>query len=80
MGVISTRTPEGEPVDCPICDDQAVVELSTFPTSDAPCPRCGSLLWVPAAPSRPNIEAFRAIEQIMADLEAVHRRRAAKVR
>ncbi len=42
--VISSRTPEGEPAECPICGVCVRMEPSiTF--SDAPCPSCGSLLW-----------------------------------
>ncbi|MGC3970830.1 MAG: acyl carrier protein [Pirellulales bacterium] len=41
---ISSRTPEGEPYRCPICDDVSNVEPS-FPGGDACCPRCGHLLW-----------------------------------
>ena len=41
---ISSRTPEGEPQRCPICDELANVDPS-YPGGDACCPRCGSLLW-----------------------------------
>lgn len=41
---ISSRTPEGVPNHCPICDTSICVEPS-HPPGDAPCPNCGTLLW-----------------------------------
>jgi acyl carrier protein len=41
---ISSRTPEGVPGQCPICEKLICVEPS-LTTGDAPCPRCGTLLW-----------------------------------
>lgn len=41
---ISSRTPEGEPSRCILCDHQTNLEYSS-PTDDAPCPSCGHLLW-----------------------------------
>jgi hypothetical protein len=41
---ISSRTPEGEPAVCPVCEAVVRVEPSLF-FSDAPCPSCGCLLW-----------------------------------
>lgn len=40
---ISSRTPEGEPFRCPVCDEVANVETS--PGGDACCPSCNHLLW-----------------------------------
>src|SRR5262245_39337912 len=41
---ISSRTPEGQPNCCPVCN--AVVCLNPSPLfGDAPCPNCGTLLW-----------------------------------
>jgi hypothetical protein len=45
---ISSRTPEGDPNCCPICGKDVRIEPSAAPTSDAPCPHCGSLLWFTA--------------------------------
>jgi hypothetical protein len=42
--IISSRTPEGWPNLCPICHTTFTVEPSE-PTGDAPCPRCGHLVW-----------------------------------
>jgi anti-anti-sigma factor len=42
--VISSRTPEGQPNRCPVCGDFLKMEPSN-PAGDAPCPRCGHLLW-----------------------------------
>jgi acyl carrier protein len=41
---ISSRTPEGLPNHCPVCDAEVCIEPSA-PQGDAPCPRCGALLW-----------------------------------
>jgi hypothetical protein len=41
---ISSRTPEGEPAVCPICDTAFTAEPSD-PGGEAPCPCCGHLLW-----------------------------------
>jgi hypothetical protein len=43
--VPASRTPEGDPGICPVCGDCFDVEPS-FPSGDAPCPRCGCLVWV----------------------------------
>jgi acyl carrier protein len=41
---ISSRTPEGVPNRCPICN--AIISIEPSDTSaDAPCPSCGHLLW-----------------------------------
>ena len=41
---ISSRTPEGQPSTCPLCQARVVVEPSLL-IGDATCPRCGQLLW-----------------------------------
>jgi hypothetical protein len=42
--MISTRTPEGMPNRCPVCQNEIKIEPSR-PTLDGPCPHCGHLLW-----------------------------------
>lgn len=42
--IISSRTPEGQPNQCPVCGSRLAIEPSD-PAGDAPCPRCGHLLW-----------------------------------
>jgi len=42
----SSRTPEGQPNRCPVCNSVVRMEPST-PPGDAPCPQCGQLLWFP---------------------------------
>ncbi len=42
---VSTRTPEGEPLHCPICGTVATLEVAD-PAGDALCPACGHLLWM----------------------------------
>lgn len=41
---ISSRTPEGLPHRCPICDKPCLLEPSS-PHGDSCCPNCGHLLW-----------------------------------
>jgi acyl carrier protein len=41
---IASRTPEGEPNQCPVCHARVYIEHSR-PAGDAPCPHCGVLLW-----------------------------------
>lgn len=41
---LSSRTPEGTPRHCPVCNNMLTIEPS-LPLGDAPCPHCGSLLW-----------------------------------
>jgi acyl carrier protein len=41
---VSSRTPEGLPHRCPVCDKYASVEPSS-PAGDSICPSCGQLLW-----------------------------------
>jgi hypothetical protein len=41
---ISSRTPEGTPNRCPVCNYRCWV-IPSQRTRDAPCPRCGHLLW-----------------------------------
>lgn len=40
---ISSRTPEGQPLRCPVCGEDT--ELEPSPAGDACCPACGELLW-----------------------------------
>jgi anti-anti-sigma factor len=42
--VISSRTPEGRSNNCPVCGFDLKIE-PCVPPGDAPCPRCGHLLW-----------------------------------
>jgi hypothetical protein len=42
--IISSRTPEGSPNQCPICQSEVRIEPSKL-CGDAPCPNCGCLLW-----------------------------------
>lgn len=44
MPIISSRTPEGEPIDCSHCGKPSLVVPSIFPIHDVPCPNCGMLL------------------------------------
>ena len=41
---ISSRTPEGQPNHCPVCDADVCIDPSPL-FGDATYPRCGSLLW-----------------------------------
>ena len=41
---VSSRTPDGLPSECPLCNAKTNIEFS-HPAGDAPCPNCGHLLW-----------------------------------
>jgi hypothetical protein len=41
---VASRTPEGRPGHCPACGEAVCLEPS-WPSGDAPCPRCGNLVW-----------------------------------
>lgn len=41
---ISSRTPEGQDKHCTVCGSHVKISPSD-PAGDAPCPRCGHLLW-----------------------------------
>ena len=53
--MISSRTPEGQPKRCPVCRRRLRLSPS-WPSADAPCPHCGSLVWFPAA-NTPRVTA-----------------------
>lgn len=46
---IASRTPEGQPNNCPVCGAHVCIEpspaLNEGHYGDAPCPNCGTLLW-----------------------------------
>ena len=44
--IISSRTPEGTPSQCPVCGKTLWIDPSSS-TLDATCPACGSLIWFP---------------------------------
>lgn len=73
MGIVSTRTPEGEPVRCPVCRERALVVPSVFPTTDAPCPSCGTLIWFSGESGR-QAGGMVSVEQAVARMEAAIRR------
>ena len=65
---ISSRTPEGAPNRCPVCGNSIRIEPS-IPPGDAPCPRCGSLLWFAHAILGNQIDVL-AHDAIVPDLRA----------
>jgi anti-anti-sigma factor len=54
---ISSRTPEGAPNYCPVCGTHLTIKPS-IPARDAPCPRCGNLVWF----ARPGIGHVLVVE------------------
>jgi hypothetical protein len=56
---IASRTPEGTPHYCPLCESRVCVEPS-LPPGDAPCPKCGTLMWFTAPTPRPAVQKFFA--------------------
>jgi hypothetical protein len=43
--IISSRTPEGDRNRCPVCGHKCKIVPACTTSRDAPCPRCGQLLW-----------------------------------
>jgi hypothetical protein len=82
--VPASRTPEGVPGNCPICDGRFDVEPS-YPTGDPTCPRCGSLVWVGdrREPPRPLVALLvgilDALEALRSRLEAAREGRQRRV-
>ena len=64
----SSRTPEGAPNRCPVCGNSIRIEPS-IPPGDAPCPRCGSLLWFAQSILGDQIDVL-APDAIIPDLRA----------
>ena len=56
----SSRTPEGQPHQCPVCGKHLVIEPS-LPLYDAPCPHCGCLLWFPNFTEQGTVYGFRRL-------------------
>jgi hypothetical protein len=61
---ISSRTPEGDPNRCVICGYDCRLEPS-WPAREAPCPRCGHLLWFPAESSSVAVDLDAAVLKII---------------
>jgi mannitol/fructose-specific phosphotransferase system IIA component (Ntr-type) len=64
----SSRTPEGDPNQCPVCGKDVYIEPTT-PPGDAPCPHCGHLLWFT---SHNSLETFEFVprEAVVSNLSA----------
>ncbi len=60
---VSSRTPEGEPAECPLCKALVIVEPSN-PFGDAPCPNCGTLLWLCMLANANQLYESRIVEPI----------------
>ena len=80
---ISSKTPEGGPGHCPLCEAEVRLEPSLW-YDDATCPRCGTLLWLIRLNSeslvlRPSKRARqRCIEEVLCDLLGVDREELAR--
>ena len=70
----SSRTPEGTPNRCPVCQAVICIEPST-PPGDAPCPHCGHLLWFAGGMVLENLE-FVVADAIIRDLPSGSKRTA----
>lgn len=70
--VISSRTPEGIPHRCPVCQTESALE-SCFPGGDTVCPACGQLLWTISHAIQQRSEPSRvlvSLESRLSELEA----------
>lgn len=62
----STRTPEGEPLRCPICGADSSVGVSR-PPGDSVCPVCGAHVWIGSTPKNTQQTKF-AIRNFISEL------------
>ena len=60
---ISSRTPEGEPVRCPLCNADIAIEPSVF-FGDGCCPNCGQLIWFIRAPDEARTFSLHGNEDL----------------
>ena len=60
---ISSQTPEGQPDRCHVCGSEVKIE-SSGPATDAPCLRCGHLLWF-TWEDLGEIEVIKPIENVL---------------
>jgi anti-anti-sigma factor len=61
--VITSQTPEGQPNRCQVCGSEVKIEPSV-PVGDAPCLRCGHLLWF-TWEDLGDIEVIKPIENVL---------------
>lgn len=65
--MISSRTPEGSPNQCPICGHDVRIEPSIL-SNDAPCSSCGHLLWFELGqPHFARFAQYDSLVQILAE-------------
>jgi acyl carrier protein len=67
---ISSRTPEGTPNHCPVCNSDIRIEPSP-PSGDAPCPKCGTLLWFIDSPSGMRFYKSDSVAPIQESLQGI---------
>ena len=67
FAVISSRTPEGWPNECPDFKNPVHIEPSILPLRDAPCPHCGHLLFF-TEPSPRGIFKVQDLQDILEEL------------
>lgn len=61
--VISSQNPEGQPNRCHVCGSEVKIEPSD-PAGDAPCLRCGHLLWF-TWEDLGDIEVIKPLENVL---------------
>ncbi len=64
----STRTPEGQPNHCPMCQTDVPVE-PTQPPGDATCPACGHLLWIETSPESGAVIVIHDVDRFLSTLD-----------
>ena len=61
--VISSRTPEGEPLKCEVCGHEHLV-LSSWPPGDSVCPTCGSHSWLAAKKPEATFPSTEVLQRV----------------
>ena len=72
MPTISTRTPGGDSLRCPLCGEVSLE--ASLPTGDVPCPSCGQLLWLFRHGDDVFLVAERRLPKVVRKLIAPYRK------
>ena len=67
---ISSQTPEGMPNHCPVCGSDIRIEPS-LSSGDAPCPKCGTLLWFLRSPDGTRLHKSESIIPIEESIRGI---------
>lgn len=71
---IASRTPDGQPIRCPVCGGQVCIKpslaLGNASCADVPCAKCGTLLWFVCADGESRIYPTSTIQSLASRVKA----------